>query len=381
MTKTRSIPPVYQDHLNIDIHIDIHASGHQYEIDIKGAAGGKTRRKVDMFQKDLYDLNNRMRDAFREVAFGESLNPDTIQRLAREGHNAFLQIFDKNARALFKDLLSFYKNSVIEITTEDFFLPWELLYIESTDEPFSIDNFLGARHVISRIIDLGNSPFISPYIFQQVPRIGLSTDDSLEYVRTRETPFFEQLDTIKKITLFKLEILNPDRKEAGMDSFEIFLTSHMEIAHFACHAVGNQNEHSQSSMIVSDEFEISLSDLRMLDSLEMADNPIVVLNACGTGNINSEHSSFFAKEFLKFGARGVIATDCEIPDYFAAEFTKQFYPELLNGTPIGEALFKTRRYFLEKRNNITTLIYSMYASPMIKIANRQITPWTGDKNG
>lgn len=380
MAETRIIPPVYQDHQNIDIHIDIHASGHQYEMDLKGA-GGRLRCKIDMLPKDLYQLNNRIRDAFRDVAFGETLNPDTIRRLASEGHNAFLQVFDRNTRAIFRNLLSFFKDAVIEVTAEDFFLPWELLYIENVEESISIENFLGARHVISRVIDLGNSPFISPYIYQQVPRIGLLTNNDLQYVRTHETPFFDQLDRTKKIALLKLGVLNPDRKENGMRDFEIFLTNRMEIAHFACHAFGNQDEHSQSSMMLSDEFEISLNDLRMLDELEMTDNPIVILNACGTGNINSEHASFFAKEFLKFGARGVIATDCEVPDYFAAEFTRQFYPEFLYGTPIGEALFKTRRHFIEKYNNLTVLIYSMYATPMIKIANRQIMHWTGEKNG
>jgi len=345
-------------------------------MDLRGM-GGRLRQKVDMLPDDLYQVNERIRKAFHEVAFSEIIENENIRKVAEEGHKAFLSVFNPRARVEFLKLLTYFRNTTIEITTDDFFLPWELLYIDTLEKPILYENFLGAKNIISRIIDSGDIPFPSLYINQAIPRIGLLTNNDLEYVTLREIPFFDRLHEEQKISLLKLGILNADDRKEGMRNFEIFLTNELDIAHFACHAFGN-DEHDLSYMELSEQFEITLSDLRMLEKLQLFDNPIVILNACGTGNINSKHASFFAKEFLKFGAKGVIATDCEIPDSFAAEFAEQFYLEFLDGTPLGEALLKTRRYFLEELNNLTVLIYAMYATPMIKIANRQISRWQGE---
>ena len=345
-------------------------------MDLRGI-GGRLRRKVDLLPDDLFQINDRIRRAFHKVAFSDITEDEDIRHLAEEGYHAFLRVFDPKARDEFRRLLTYSRNTTIEITTDDFFLPWELLYIDSIERPISSENFLGAKYVISRIIDAGDVPFISPYISQVTPRIGLLTNNDLEYVSLREVPFFDRLQEEQKIFLFKLGILNPNDKQNGMRNFEVFLDGPLDIAHFACHAFGN-NEHDLSNLVLSEQFEIALSDLEKLEQLQLRDNPIVVLNACGTGNINSRHASFFAKAFLKFGARGVIATDCEVPDSFAAEFAEHFYSEFLDGTPLGESLLKIRRYFLQELNKPAVLIYSMYATPMIRIANRQISRWQGE---
>jgi len=380
MKEYRKIPPVYQDHDKIEIHLDIRSAGagHKYQMLIKGVGHIKPYY-VDMLLDDLYQLNEDLREAFQGVVNNKD-DQGVINELAKAGHNAFLKIFEKKAREDLRKLLSYSTNTTIEITTEDFFLPWELLYLESPEKTVSIDNFLGARYIISRIIDMLDTPFIGPYITQAIPRLGLLTNNELEFVRSREIPFFDRLNRERRITLLKLGILNPDNHQEGMMRFEVFLTNPLDIAHFACHAVGDK-KHDLSSMILSENFEIKLIDLRSLDTLQMSDNPIVMLNACGTGNINSKYASFFAKEFLKYGARAVIATDCEVPDFLAAEFSEKFYSEFLDGTPIGEALFNTRRYFLDRSNELAVLIYSMYGEPMIKIANRQLVHVTGEQNG
>jgi len=52
---------------------------------------------------------------------------------------------------------------------------------------------------------------------------------------------------------------------------------------------------------------------------------------------------------------------------FAADFAEQLYAHLLAGEPLGESLLATRRYFLEKYNNPSGLLYSMYALPSIRL--------------
>ena len=132
MERYKVFPTIYQEHQNIDVHIDIHPLGHKYEMDLKGI-GGRLRQKIDMLPEDLHQINNRIRNAFREIAFGETTDK-SMRELAEAGYTAFLRVFDIKAREEFRKLLSYSQNVTIEITTDDFFLPWELLYIGNIED-------------------------------------------------------------------------------------------------------------------------------------------------------------------------------------------------------------------------------------------------------
>lgn len=83
------------------------------------------------------------------------------------------------------------------------------------------------------------------------------------------------------------------------------------------------------------------------------------------------YTSHFAGSFPGLGARGVVATECKVPDDFAAEFVEKLYEHLLNGEPLGESLLASRRFFLTERGNPSGLLYSMYASPPFRLARRE----------
>ena len=91
------------------------------------------------------------------------------------------------------------------------------------------------------------------------------------------------------------------------------------------------------------------------------------MNACETGNLNPLYTSRFVAAFMRAGALGVVATECALPDIFAARFAKKLYLYLLKGKPLGASLLATRQYFLKKYHNPSGLLYSMYAAPSIKI--------------
>jgi hypothetical protein len=75
----------------------------------------------------------------------------------------------------------------------------------------------------------------------------------------------------------------------------------------------------------------------------------------------------FPNGFLGFGASGVIATACDIPDRFAAAFACEFYKNLLSDSggrspTVSKALLKTRRAFMsEPYNNPLGLAYGLFA--------------------
>jgi hypothetical protein len=83
------------------------------------------------------------------------------------------------------------------------------------------------------------------------------------------------------------------------------------------------------------------------------------------------NSESFPRIFLKLGATAVIATACDVPDRFAAEFANKFYEFFFApDEPItaSEALRLARRYFLEHYRNPLGLAYGLYAHENLTIS-------------
>ncbi|HEY0605249.1 MAG TPA: CHAT domain-containing protein, partial [Herpetosiphonaceae bacterium] len=182
---------------------------------------------------------------------------------------------------------------------------------------------------------------------------------------TKEIPFFDKLEKDGKISLFKLRALNSHNKPVELKEFTSFWNTPLNVAHFACHAFYKEDMPASSHILLSDEFAITIMDMEVYD-IKIAGHPLIIINACKTGNLNPLYTSYFAAVFLKYGARGVVATECSVPDSFAADFAKTLYSYLLAGQPLGLSLLASRRYFMINYSNPSGLLYSMYASPAIR---------------
>ena len=80
---------------------------------------------------------------------------------------------------------------------------------------------------------------------------------------------------------------------------------------------------------------------------------MVVLYCCytGKGKVSSEGVIGITRSFLAAGARSVLATLWPINDKATKEFMEKFYGELLEETPVCEALRRTKNIFQEHKNN------------------------------
>jgi hypothetical protein len=388
-------PPVHQNY-PVDMHIRIYPQGSRYGAEIS-VPGQVQRIPIAMSSHDLVVLNQHLQERILAIASGKlvrhqpglleraktffrkpvqpatfcSTNPEAkLRLLAETGYYAFKKVFsDPNVRVFMKSILTLGTRISIQITTEDFFLPWELLYPVSLDEPLSYQHFWGMNYVISRIIvrDFQPGCFVPPNIpIDTIPRLGLLTYTKLPGVSTGEIPFFDRLHCDSKVQLFKLRSLDPNKKQTEFKEFQAFWSHELNLAHFACHAVYEDGAPDMSHLMLSDEFPITLMDMEVY-GVVTSNHPLIVMNACETGNLNPLYTSHFAAAFLKYGARGVVATECAVPDDFAARFAEQLYTRLLAGKPLGESLLATRRYFWKKHNDPSGLLYSMYAAPNIRL--------------
>ena len=87
---------------------------------------------------------------------------------------------------------------------------------------------------------------------------------------------------------------------------------------------------------------------------------VAFLNACGTGVRDPRKTSDLVREFMSRGGRGVLATECDVPDAFASVFVQRVYDRVLEGETFGRALLAARRYFWERHHNPLGLLYAAY---------------------
>jgi hypothetical protein len=371
----------------IDVSVRIYKSGERWLMAIKALGQNRDRMFIDMNQEHLLNLNVMLRQAAAKVLHHAGLG-DTfddkeqleidLRDLAKAGNFVFNEIFKDKARKtiqnLFSDAKKLNKNITIEIESENFFIPWELLYSDNVKKP-SYERFWGMKYIISRVIIQDDRPGdIEPttiYVDSK-PKLGLFAleNNSLPSIANKEIPFFKALKKSGRISLRQLPGLDPNNKDSELCRFKDFLNRPLDVAHFACHAQYVENPSWDSFIQLSKGIQISLLDLAAEPTIAIRDFPLVVLNACKMGNMNPMDVHYFAGDFIRYGALGVIATEAEVPDDLAADFTEHLYDHLLDEKFLGESVLLARQELL-KQGNPVGLLYALYAPPIIRLALRK----------
>jgi hypothetical protein len=367
-----SLPLV--DNFSVDIQIRIQPRGREYQGYIQTDYSDWCSFPIQLTTQDVKDLNTELQRAIEFVSSSfetdstdSTQHCEAISRLAQKGCFAFKKIFAKGTpRDVIHAALS--RGAVIQVTSEDFFIPWELLYDGPLGDQIDASCFWGMEYIISRTLIREARPgdFMPPVIPSR-PRVGLIACHELEHVLKKEIPTLQKFLQQEQIDLSCLHPLVSDQRDKGLADFGRFLSEELQMIHLACHAY-QQETLSESYLLVSDGFSVSMEDFDVQE-FEIEHKPFVLLNACLSGTINPLHTSNWAALFWKCGARGVLATEFHVPDWFAASFVEELYKQLLLKRPIGEALLLTRRYFWTQHKNPLGLGYALYSRPSIRIAS------------
>jgi hypothetical protein len=280
----------------------------------------------------------------------------------------------------------------LTIRSDTFPLVWEMLYTGSSRGEVQTESFWGFRHRIARYqlgvntpgeeeIDAG-SDFLFCY------------DHSLSYWQ-------QELRRIERLVspYFRFRLLeNVLPKPSGTVSTS-YLSDHfvdvlamleLGCVHLACHCLADPDQSSvlSSRLVLSGpswQVCIHLEELKAARrDFGFSLQPLVFLNACKTMT-NPEllvQGESFPGGFLRFGASGVIATACDMPSQFAAEFAAKFYENLCvniggRSPTLSEALLRARQFFIKQPNlNPLGLAYGLYARNELHI---EWEPWAGDE--
>ncbi len=152
------------------------------------------------------------------------------------------------------------------------------------------------------------------------------------------------------------------------------LENNSQVHHFISHCDSSPKADWRKSLQFGRK-NIKLSKLKAYhfekdeNSHDKLKNTLLFLNNCGSASITPLTSVNFPQLFIeKFGYKGFIGTEHDIPDNFACQFAKVFYAYFLKQGHLGMGLFRTRWFFAKTHHNPLGLFYTLYANPDIRLS-------------
>jgi hypothetical protein len=143
-----------------------------------------------------------------------------------------------------------------------------------------------------------------------------------------------------------------------------------QIVYFCCHGSGaNEGDATSlkpSRIALTDRKEITAADISYWrKGNELVSNPLVFINACQGGQMNTLFYKTIAAEFLKRNAMAVIGAQIDIPAVFAAEYACRLFTRFLDGSSgkrirLGPLMRDLAQEFVNDHHNPLGLVYSLY---------------------
>ncbi|WP_254412078.1 CHAT domain-containing protein [Dyadobacter diqingensis] len=368
-----SLPPV-EDILPVDltIHIRRH-NAVQYHVYVKHKKWSKPKSCIAEGKfGDFEELRSKLLSSIKTL-IGENIDRNLYQ-VARYGYAILTKLFpDKELLKSVLDILN-EEGSVksVSFVADEFFMPWELLYTRyPTEKEVSVEDFLGSRHIISRIekpVKKQSGPVRNGLLmaetikFSNRPKLALLPNKELNGVSTIEIPFFNQMHDRKKIVLHKIRDLEEDKFDEGFRIFLDFIGKDYHVIHFACHT---KYDGFDSFFNLYKNFNVTILDLDFED-FEIKSSSLIFFNTCESGILDAQSSFSLASKFQEYGAIGVIGTLSEIDDDLAADFSGQLYSKFLAGKTVGASILEVRKEFA-KKGIMDTHLYALYGRAGISL--------------
>ncbi|MBA3948071.1 MAG: CHAT domain-containing protein [Herpetosiphonaceae bacterium] len=306
------------------------------------------------------------------------VNEAALQKLAMSGFRLYQEIFfgpaaGADLQLIGKKLREMAQHAQlkIRIISQQFLLPWGILYMADSYEPAHIDPalFLGLKHVIEHI-PLQPNMLVIDSVIDSSKKLTVSLNVNAGIDQQMKMSFIaDQLkywDTIKSAG--KVQVVVRET-EADVQKALADTTTPDQILYFNCHAISkslSEGGGPDDSMLVltTPAAGLTLKDLSVFagsnDPFPAA--PLIFINACESAELSPLFYDGFVPYFMSKGARGVIGTECETPALFAAEFARRFFDEFLTGKPLGQVFLELRQEFYAKNTNIMGLLYALYCS-------------------
>jgi hypothetical protein len=308
-------------------------------------------------------------------------------RLAVAGSRLFKEIFNSGDEALstigsILERAGRQKNLVLTMTSDQFFVPWRMLYVHPTGElapngsNWQKEGFWAYKHIVehntkrmtvAKAIDSRGRVINASFCANEsiAADLGYSAKD--------------HIDSLLDLPL-KLKMNQTKAELAG--SFQLHSNlQHSGLAHldqllyFCCYGYGGDTENggppAPAKMLLSDGQAITSNDFAYWqDTKPFENSPLVLINTCQGGQVGSLFYRDFVRELLARKAGGVVGSQIDLPLVFASEFTRELFTQLLDknrSEKLGELLQQLTRFFLDECSNPLAMTYGLYHGADLRV--------------
>jgi tetratricopeptide (TPR) repeat protein/CHAT domain-containing protein len=258
-----------------------------------------------------------------------------------------------------QQLRALQPGSMLQIATNDANLPWEWLH--------DGHDFLALRHAVARL----------PMLSKPQAQHKVTPHDAKVAALLLGNPTGDLPGTTQEIKAI-IDILYAARERV---SYRALFGEHISVIHLQellaqqSYALIHFAGHARPGALRLSHEDFGVDDI--LKSLH--NHPVVVLNACATGQAETATSDLaamtnqtqsLASAFIQAGATAVIGMLWPIPDHTAKLWAETLYRHLVGGESIGDALHSSRlRLHQQEPNGIAWLAPVLYGN-----AEQQIIP-------
>lgn len=383
-----------------DLSLTILNTGTGFQVIMAGAVGAMATLPLTLAQLD--QMVAQVRQELKDIVYLEAgpqktrffqaridippeVNQVALQRLAKVGFQLYRKIFygpaaDAQAKLVGDRLRQLAQQEPllkIQIFSQQFMLPWGILYMADKYDEKQIDpqSFLGLKHIIEHI-PLQPNMQVTRRAVESQPQLTVSLNVNTDIDTQMKFPLIKnQVDDWQKIAKSSgVQVIERRKREEVTQALADTATPD-NILYFYCHAISKSLAEGggpdDSTLVLSGKGHLTLGDLYLEAPLDSAlpGAPLVFINACESAELSPLFYDGFVPYFMGKGARGVIGTECETPALFAAEWAKRFFKQFLSGRALGQVFLDLRREFYSQHNNLMGLLYALYCD-----GDTQITP-------
>lgn len=310
----------------------------------------------------------------------EAVSGEALQALARAGRQLYLTLFstlkgtvaEKSrtndvCEALRK--LSLAQRLSIQILSDDFMIPWNLLYDgEYPTEPVKAEEFWGFKHIIEELPCRTRAEAAPSAI--QVNNVPVKVGMNLNRSKIQEALINPHLSLLNRLAsanqppprFEEPSVLDALKGKQPLGTVEYFF----------CHAgTGGdaKKNYDQSYLgLTGTNDGLTLLDIQLATvGRRFSSAPLFFLNACESSRMDGRFYDGFVPQFLDMGASAVVGTDCEVPSLFGAHLGIAFLKAFFSGASVGEALLSLRQRFLREYQNPLGLIYRVFGNTDVHV--------------
>lgn len=351
------------------------------EVQLQPELAGQLDRVATSLYADLREASRRHRLQGGGLRVADS--GDARLLLARAGAELHYRLFREPLQAItgglpakLGEMADYLRDKgdaadppLLQIIAHDFPLPWGLLYDRSSNGGRDLqtaadvdpDGFWGRRFDIYRSVvsvdrdtRRGKRRWVRPVIGADVPRNveqrafvdGLRSDLSDTQLRVEDT-----ITTVPELMAWAT---------SGGESDLVYLFCHTRPARYQKWEAGPATNWLGLGQ-TEDDARVGLDELERWWGKPRLTNPIVILNACSSGQQDVIYGAPFVEFFMdKWGAQAFIGTDWPINSSFADVFGRRLLREILQNRRSLRDAFRVASDEAAADDNFFPLMYAVY---------------------